>query len=818
MVVLTRLPVWARFFALALLAFLIACTPLDEPTVAPLVPSVPATPAPSVPSLPTARATLIPTAAPTLSPIPPTPLTTHPRLWLTANDLPRLRTYASVYNPHYQSGLAPLAARLKQDMDAGRVPAQDTGDPELASPYVTESYAELFAFLSLVENDPTARADYARRARTLLMYAINAAAPGASAGKPFRDPKFAISARAFQYGEAFALTVDWIYPSLTADDKKQIRQVFLRWISENLNANIASVYEHPQPVGATNSIALTDSTLKIRWATSHRFAAHLRNIGLMAMALDEGDDAGGTLRGYLKNAIGAWLYVFDYATRYELRGGLPAQGFEYGTEQLGAVAQFLFALRTAGLDDPAQYGAPAAMADSPFWDDVITAYLTSTAPAPQKSRDDVLFYPLASYGDTRDLSAQSVIALFAPLGLTRADRADAARWIVENLDSGISRSTLHAPRSTLLSFLLFDPTAPSPPDPRPPTPTAYFAAGSGRILARTDWSADATWLTYKLGWNQIEHQQADANQIEFYRRGEWLTKGRAGQGANIGSSDYHNTLAIQNTAPATFVIPAQRDNFARGSQWFYNSNGDGIIHVASLGDGYAYILGDSTTLYDSNALQSTDIVHVSRALVWLKPDHLIIYDRADSGTRGRFKRFWLNTPTRAAISGNRATVTTASGQRLYVTTLLPTNATMTAEAAEPLPNEIARGEPMQFRLRVQAALNETTVRFLHVLQGADAGVNPSPLVLIEGKAETRYAGVVVENIAVLFREHEFTPFQSVTYAVPATTIAHLVTGLRPNGDYDVQLQNAGDKIQVTIANGGASRTDGGGVLVIGKLK
>jgi len=32
---------------------------------------------------------------------------------------------------------------------------------------------------------------------------------------------------------------------------------------------------------------------------------------------------------------------------------------------------------------------------------------------------------------------------------------------------------------------------------------------------------------FRCSWISINHQQADANQFEFYRKGEWLTKGVA---------------------------------------------------------------------------------------------------------------------------------------------------------------------------------------------------------------------------------------------------------------------------------------------------
>jgi len=58
---------------------------------------------------------------------PAAPVTGHPRLWLRATDLPRLRSWAAASNSLYQNGLAVLAAQAKADMDAGHLPGDDTG-------------------------------------------------------------------------------------------------------------------------------------------------------------------------------------------------------------------------------------------------------------------------------------------------------------------------------------------------------------------------------------------------------------------------------------------------------------------------------------------------------------------------------------------------------------------------------------------------------------------------------------------------------------------------------------------------------------------
>src|SRR5262249_6776512 len=154
----------------------------------------------------------------------------------------------------WKDGLLVLSDQLKADMDSSKVPGQDTGG-DAWEEYPTESYAEFFAFMSLIHPDAAARQDYAQRARTLLMDVMNEAVKGPASGKPpSREPGFTTSDsdRSRWWGEAFPLTVDWIYPSLTTADKAAIRQVFLRWSEEIVTAG----YNHAEPVGVTNDPSL----------------------------------------------------------------------------------------------------------------------------------------------------------------------------------------------------------------------------------------------------------------------------------------------------------------------------------------------------------------------------------------------------------------------------------------------------------------------------------------------------------------------------------------------------------------------------------
>lgn len=752
------------------------------------------------------------------------PASSHPRLWLRGADLPRLRAWAISGNPIFRDGLAVVARRARADMDAGRVSADDGGGATYEQ-YPTESYAELFAFMSLISPDPAQRADYARRARSLLLYVMREAVRGVQPGQPFRWPAFATSDRSRWNGETFALTVDWIYPSLSIADKRLIRAVFLRWSDELVHAATTND-NHPEPIGVRNSPALLADPIRVRYSGNNYYAAHMRNLGLMALALDPGDDPEGRLRAYLADATGAWLYTFDALLRHDARGGLAPEGFEYGPQALGFAMQLLLALHTSGQDDPARLGPQVLARNTPFWAQVMPAFLSSLSPTTAAAGYQGQVYQPAWYGDGQQYLAGDYAQLFAALGiydLQTGNRSgwDAARWIQTNIPPGGAPSLtsrvrgVSSYRDAILDFMLFDPAAAAPRDPRQGMPLTYFSAGLGHLLARTGWSATAAFFDYSLGWISIDHQTADGNSFEYYRNGEWLTKTRVGYGLPIGESDYHNTLALQNGVPAHNSADDYRhDLWLHGSQWvFGNAAGDGRIAAISSGKNYTYALGNATQLYNSASEGAVDIRYAYRSIVWLKPDLIVVFDRAASRTPGRFKRFWLQLPSMPAIVGKVATATTPRGQRLVATTLLPTNATLQGAADDNLNGEAAGGEPMRFRLMVEAPSGPSEARFLHVLQGADrAGRLATSALASCGGAMT--ALMVSGTLAIFPNLLTMTP-TPFTCTAPGRVTSYLITGLAPHARYTVRL-DAG-RGRLTVALGGGSIADPGGVIAGGSL-
>ena len=767
--------------------------------------------------------------------IAPTPISEpvqgHPRLWLRAEDLPRLRSWAVAGNPVWERGLKVVAAQAVADMDAGRVPAAGMCAPESR---FCEQYALLFAFLSLVSPDATARQDYAKRARDVLMHMMNRVV-AAAADDPLAAERFAIQDRSRWAGEAFGLTVDWIYPVLTDQDKATIRKVFLKWCEQQLHAQVTG-HNHPEPVGMLNDPELVKDKSARRYAANNYYTAHMRNLVLMSLALDDRDDpeepGGGRtyprLRDYLRNGIGAWLYATDHVLNNDAQGGTAPEGFEYAPRTLGFVMQTYWALETAGQADPARFGSQVLWENNPFWRQVPPAFLHGLSPARVElpERGGKAFSP-AWFGDGERSWLLDFVDVFAPMGMSArlhgdAKLLDTTRWIQLHTPVGGEQDLLRRAtalngavgyRESILYFMLFDPAAPKPAAPYAGVPLTHFGSGLNQVFSRTGWTPEASWFTYQLAWESIDHQHGDANTFALYRKGEWLTKERVGYGYNFDNSDQHNTLAVENDKPYHPDDERRGSYWRRGSQWVLGTAADPRLIAKSLQDDFVYVFGDATGVYNSTYEGIDDVKHVSRSLVWMKPDHIVVYDRAETGNPDHFKRFWLQIERPAKVEGMLATATTSRGQQLFVRTLLPEGARIQAipyEGGGKWPTQPATYEPMLASIRVESATPGRNVRFMHVLQGADGGAKPDAATLVRcdtGACE----GAAVGAFACIF---PVNPEQlgEVTVRLPASVTKVIVTGLAPGASYDATKTPTGGQVEVKIRKGQGSQADEGGVL------
>ncbi|MCE3258371.1 MAG: hypothetical protein K0S12_12 [Bacteroidetes bacterium] len=759
----------------------------------------------------------------------------HPRLLVKSANLPLLKAKASASNPYFVA-LQQRATVAKNDMD-NNLPAGDAGINAYTA-YPSEMYAQLFAFMSLITTGADSL-DYASRAKTLLMHVMNIAQLGPQAGTPFRDPGFMTGDRSRWWGHGFPLTVDWIYPHLSAADKSTIRTVFLRWSKENMNAT-TTTYNHPTPKGVLVNPSLLQNNSpsdkfrrKVRYSGNNYYLAHLRNLLYMSSCLDPADDPGQQLHSHIDSVSGAWLYVTDNFLTNEGKGGLSPEGFLYGPSAFGRLMQAMLAFNSLGEDNPSNpLRGNWSTLTNPFWNDVIPALLHSMSPKSRTNHDwpwlGTLYFP-ASYGDIQRFRSEDFIELLGPLGYydlvngTNSQRLNAVRYIQTHLVEGGSSQIFNRMSGDpdfqvpIFYFLLFDPTAAAPTDPRPGMSNYHYAEGIGRILARTDWSEDASWFAFKCGFNRVDHQHGDGNSFMFYRKGEYLTSELSGYGFDIAVSPCKNTLALENNNPGGAAGGPLNVAYQHGSQWFLNCEKDGTITAKSFDSKYIYATGDATGLYTYvnpwTTVTGNDIDHASRSIVWMKPDDIFIYDRAVSSTSNRYKQFWLGLPSTPTITGKNAVSTTPSGQQLFVSSLLPAVSTV---SAMPYGNyvEPAEYEQMHARLRTDATGGPADVRFLHVLQGKDQNVAAQSTTLISS-VEGTYEGANMGNLTVMFKKDISTPFSSFSFEVPLTNQYVLLTGLSFTAGYDVSEQVLTASKKFTVTAGTTYTSDAGGTLWIG---
>ena len=301
--------------------------------------------------------------------------------------------------------------------------------------------------------------------------------------------------------------------------------------------------------------------------------------------------------------------------------------------------------------------------------------------------------------------AADLTTALAPLALYAADRGDratvdAVRWYVTNVSPGGARATWWTASAT--------PTSSSPrsctswsstrrrrrrADPRPGLPLAHAAPGLDRYFARTCWCPDASWFTYALTWKTIDHQGSDGNDFELYRKGEWLDQ-----------------AAQRLRHPVVHRLPQHVDDRERrghgGAERAVRRHrpqgrpGDRSGRQATRrcwprasGDGWFYALGDATALYNWTRDERNDVKHASRSVVWLEPDHVVVYDRAETGAVRTVQAVLApgcpHRPRSPARSRRRAR---PGGQQVFSTTLLPADAAVSSEPDEPEIGNTAIGE------------------------------------------------------------------------------------------------------------------------------
>ena len=783
------------------------------------------------------------------------------------------------------------------------LPDMDDGNPSSPSNPV-EIYAMAFAFMSLVDTNATEQAEYAGLAKKCLFWVIDPASLGHDPNNPnlpFRQSNFATDSRSF-VAESFPFAVDWLRaydPNIfTANEKAKIRKTFLMWADD---CRATFYYSPYNPSGWNNDPRLfwlsapdgAKTRSYIRGALNNHYTNHERSVGLFAMCFDPQDDvpnsgvgdsaSAGALTGFsvapdgtwnylnsgnLRDAVGVWLYLTDYALRNDGGGGVSQESFLYGANGLGPTALLMASLNIAGQDDTSRWGNQVSLDNHPFWNLLMRGTLAQIPPAPRALKQNFEYegsmYENVPFGDMQTFgSDDSLIKVIAPLAIAQAYQqgpeaplAKAARGYLTYLMPGgpnalasrVSATFSQAsPRNGIYYFLLFDPKASPATDPRANEPASYFASFDpvgtmGHIFSRSTNADPAGYLDYRLGWNRIDHQHGDGNSFDLWYNGVWVSHRWAGYGVRTGCSDYQNTACFGGW-PETDPQGGDQGTvpWAAGSEFSYEDLADPHYLARSLAPNYLFASGEAAPLYNNYTyIDKRLVTQAIRSLFWLKPGLVIIHDRMASLGSSE-KKVWLNLQSPPVINGNTASLTTVDQWNTStwdpnlgavitthsvpkvdskITSLLPAGTLLSFDTSPPaLPgngNETAVGEEQTARLKIMAAGNPQAVNFLTVMElsasGSGVPLNVANLVQV-APGSTPFEGAVVGTTAVLFKA-DTNVFSTLTFSVPSSVQKQYVTGLAPNTAYGVAVQAVGGILSVNISGGNNMITDAGGVLAI----
>ena len=329
--------------------------------------------------------------------------------------------------------------------------------------------------------------------------------------------------------------------------------------------------------------------------------------------------------------------------------------------------------------------------------------------------------------------------------------------------------------------------------------------GFYRYYGRSNWTTTATQFQFGCHTSEQSHATPACGRFDFLRNGEPLTTALGGTSNNDGAAqapEHQNLPGYQwnpafDCADASFdaTVCAQGGMIDVGLGRFSNTvlatSSDSAYYYGATDASGAYVVTFNECRYCAAA---ANVTLSQREVLWLKPDQIFIYDRANTKSSSSFKRFYLDLQTSPSIAGNQATMTSTKGQKLFVTVLLPASPSLSASA---LDTQHQPGAPVTTLLTSKGGTASVT-RMLHVIEGKDAGP-ASPTRLVQSSAGTKFDGGSIGSTIVMFKRTLADPFASTTYAASGAT-KHYITGLARNWSYTISA--AGAPASATTDSGG----------------
>jgi hypothetical protein len=577
-------------------------------------------------------------------------------------------------------------------------------------------------------------------------------------------------------GDYLAIGLDWLdgYAGFQSSLKTEAMNMLVRW-SDYLRDN-GYLTGHPESnheAGSYLSRALTALALEGRDSRSARLDAEI-------VAYHQQ-----TVVPLLQNPTSS------------LKGGYWAEGWNYGNE--GAEYLFLAAL---ALENGHLIHATAERQ----WANDVIEHLVSAQSSTTNVYDggDWYIYP------TKFLD-KSLFYYLSNMASDPSDRAYANYILQKYPDSAFATNEEGIPPDTAdyRDLLFHDPATPA--TFWSALPLQHFATGTGLLTARSDWGGQPVWVSEQMnnllgtdGVRSADHQNYGPGHLELARGSDQLLiDAEAAVAGNIGGlepydvSQYKNTVAIDDNGDGLLRTPFCM-NDAYGTP--------GVVVKAYEGTpDHAYLYGDYRAAYssDSNPGDGGPASELTRQVVYLRPDFVVVYDRVTTIKAAYPKQLRWHFLTAPSVTGNRF-VETVGNSRLF-------GATFSTAALKTTLTTTKVGDFQDVtiqRLITQNARPAKSVRYITAFQVADKKTGKMVATTQVLSTDGLMEGVQMGNDLVLFgRQGDVSSQAAVTYTITSRgTVHHYLVNLKPGQYYQI-TDNGKVVATVTASDQGTLRFD-----------
>ncbi|MBL8514084.1 MAG: hypothetical protein JNJ55_08820, partial [Betaproteobacteria bacterium] len=245
--------------------------------------------------------------------------------------------------------------------------------------------------------------------------------------------------------------------------------------------------------------------------------------------------------------------------------------------------------------------------------------------------------------------------------------------------------------------------------------TTYLPAGTGHLSMRTGWDTAATWATFLVGPYTESHAHRDGLSLLLFKNG-WLVND-ANMQAHSGINQIQGAHGMVRQVLAGVDV-----------RQFENPASSASLKRLTVKDEYTYAAADQGTLYNHPSTGNPGL-RSEREIVFIKPNTIVVFDRAHYTAGATTKVFQLPTEGLPTIHGRVVTYSNGSST-LRVHAMSPAASTLSITAMNGVDTDFRSGHRID-----SSVTNNTLTRFLNVLSvdntmtSVAAGANDSTAVL-----------------------------------------------------------------------------------------